>query len=78
MLIHRDLLREMSQASGIPASKSKAATVKPTMKEFLIEVKAVFIKAGWLITFWMVGAFIRMPKMGGTRIITKKTMTAER
>jgi hypothetical protein len=68
----------MSQASGTPASTSKAATVKPTMKEFRIEVNAVFIRAGWFMTFWMVGAFIRMPRIGGIRIIAKKMMTAER
>jgi len=68
----------MSQASGTPASTSKAATVKPTMKEFRIEVSAVFIKAGWFMTFWIVGAFIRMPRIGGIRIIAKKMMTAER
>jgi hypothetical protein len=48
--IHLDLLRVISQASGIPAIKSSEETIKPIMKEFLMEVKIVLIKAGWLIT----------------------------
>ncbi len=38
-LSHLDLLRVISQASGMPASRSKAATIKPMMKEFLIAVR---------------------------------------
>ena len=76
--IHLDLLRVMSQASGIPAIKSKAETIKPIMKEFLMEVKAVFIKAGWLITSRIVGSFIRIPRIGGIRIMARKMATAER
>jgi hypothetical protein len=30
------------------------------------------------MTLWIVGTFIRMPMMGGIRIIAKKIMTAER
>jgi hypothetical protein len=48
------------------------------MKEFEIAPKAVFIKVGWFMTFWIVPAFIKIPMMGGTRIIAKKMMIAER
>ena len=78
MLSHLDFPRVISQASGIPAIRSKAATDKAIMKEFLIAVYAVFISAGWLMTFWIVGVLIRMPIMGGIKIIARKTATAER
>ena len=76
-LSHLDLPRVISQASGIPASRSKAATTSPTMNEFLMAVHAVFIKAGWLMTFWTVGNLINIPRMGGIRINAKKIATAE-
>jgi len=76
-LSHLDLLRVMSQARGIPAIRSKAATIKPMMNEFLIAVHAVLINAGWLMTFWTVGILIRIPRMGGIRIKAKNTATAE-
>ena len=77
-LIHLDLLRVISHASGIPAIRSRAETIKPIMNEFRMEVKAVFIKAGWLMTSWIMGAFIRMPRIGGIRIMARKTEIAER
>jgi hypothetical protein len=76
-LSHLDLPRVISQASGIPASRSNPATTKPMMNEFLIAVHAVFIKVGCLMTFWTVGILIKMPRMGGIRINAKKTATAE-
>jgi hypothetical protein len=57
---------------------SKAATIKPILNELEIAPKAVFIKAGWLVILPIVGAFIRMPSMGGIRIIAKKIIIAER
>jgi hypothetical protein len=79
MLIHLDLLlRVISQARGTPATISNEATIKPTMKEFLMAVSAVFTRAGWLMTFWIVGTFSRIPKIGGIRINAKKTIIAVR
>jgi hypothetical protein len=78
MLSHLDFPRPISQESGIPAVRSKAATDKAIMKEFLMAVYAVFISADWLMTFWIVDDLIRMPMMGGIRIIAKKTATTER
>jgi len=77
-LSHLDFPRVISQAKGTPARRSKAATIKPMLNEFEIAPNAVFIKAGWLVMFPIVGALINMPIMGGIRIIAKKTMIAER
>ena len=78
MLSQRDFPREISQANGTPANKSRAATIKPIINEFEIAPKAWFIKAGWLNTLCISGALIRIPIMGGTRIIAKKIMITER
>ena len=45
-LIHLDLLRVISQARGTPATRSKAATIKPIIMEFEIAPKATFISEG--------------------------------
>jgi hypothetical protein len=77
-LSHLDFPRLISQARGTPAIRSKAATLKAIMKEFLMAVSAVFIRAGWLMTFWMVDVFVKMPIIGGIRIIARKTIIAKR
>jgi hypothetical protein len=48
------------------------------MKEFLIDMSAVFIRAGWFRMFSIVGVLIRIPSMGGIRIMARKTAIAER
>jgi hypothetical protein len=48
------------------------------VNEFEIAPNAVFIKAGWLVMLPIVGALIKMPIMGGIRIIAKKIIIAER
>jgi hypothetical protein len=78
MLIHLDLLRVINHAKGTPASRSKAATIKPIINEFAIAPRAVFTRSGWLRTLCTDGAFMRIPIIGGTRIIAKKMMMAER
>jgi len=77
-LSHLDFPRLTSQARGTPAIRSKAATVKAIMKEFLMAVNAVFMRAGWLVTPLMVDVFVRMPIIGGIRIIARKTIIANR
>lgn len=77
-LSHRDFPRVISQAKGTPASKSNADTTKPIMKEFEMAPRAVFNKVVWFKTFWIVGALIKTPMMGGIRIIAMKMMIAER
>jgi len=76
-LSHLDFPRVISQARGTPAIKSNEATINPMIKELEIEVSAVLTNAGWLIALWIVGALIKMPMMGGIRIIAKKTTIAE-
>lgn len=78
MFIHRDLLRVISHARGTPASRSKAATIRPMMIEFEIAPSAVFISAGLFMIAWTFPALISMPMMGGIKIMAKKTMMAER
>ena len=78
MFIHRDLLRTISHAKGTPATKSKAATSKPIVKEFAMAPRAVFIKSGWLSTVPTEGVFMRIPIMGGIKITAKKITIAER
>jgi hypothetical protein len=48
------------------------------MKEFEMAPRAVFNKVVWFKTFWIVGALIKTPMMGGIRIIAMKMMIAER
>ena len=48
------------------------------LKELEIAPKAVLVKAGWFMTFWMLGIFIKIPIIGGIRINAKKIMIAER
>ena len=43
---HLDFPRAISHANGTPARRSKAATIKPILKELEIAPKAVFISAG--------------------------------
>jgi hypothetical protein len=75
---HLDFPRVISQANGTPARRSKAATIKAILNELEIAPKAVFINAGWLVMLPIVGTFIKMPSMGGMRIIAKKMIIAER
>jgi len=77
-LSHLDFPRVISHAKGTPARRSKAATIKPMLKELEIAPKAVLVKAGWFMTFWMLGIFIKIPIIGGIRINAKKIMIAER
>jgi hypothetical protein len=50
-LSHLDFPLVINQANGTPAIRSNAETVKAIMKEFLIALRAVFINAGWFMTF---------------------------
>jgi hypothetical protein len=45
-LNHLDFPRDISQANGTPAIKSRAETIKPIMKEFEIELRASLIRDG--------------------------------
>jgi hypothetical protein len=74
---HRDFPRVISQAKGTPASKSKAATIKPIMNELEIAPEALFSNTGLSKRFCIVPAFVKIPIIGGIRIIAKKIMIAE-
>ena len=77
-LSHLDLPRVINHAKGTPARRSKAATINAIINELEIAPRAEFTRTGWLRKLCIAGAFMRMPIMGGTRIIAKKIMIAER
>src|SRR3990170_5653197 len=77
-LSHLDFWRAMSQAIGIPATRSRAETNKAMAKELPIALSALLMRSGWTKTCCIAPHFITTPNIGGSRISTKKTMTAEK
>jgi len=74
--IHFDFLRAISQAIGIPATKSMVATKRATAKEFWIAVSARDIRLDWLRTCCIVSHLITIPKIGGRKMRPRKIATA--
>lgn len=77
-LSHRDFPRVITHASGKPASRSRAETIRAIINELNIAPKARLTSSGWSRMFWMVLNFVKIPITGGIRIRAKNMMTAER
>jgi hypothetical protein len=77
-LSHLDLPLVISQAIGMTAMRSRAETMRPIVKEFVIAPKAWFMSLGWARTVWIVLHFVKIPTIGGKSIIPRKIMTAKK
>ncbi len=67
----------ISQAIGMPAIRSKAATIKAIMKLFWMATKAWLTNAGLLRINWRLSHLMNMPAIGGSKISPKKIIMAE-
>ena len=74
---HRDFPLAISQAIGIPARRSKAATANAIIKLFSMAPKARLASVGLFKMNWILSHLIKMPARGGTSISAKKMIIAD-
>lgn len=73
---HFDFPRVINQAIGTPVATSNADTNKAIMKEFSTALRARDIRAGWFRTCCIVFHLIIIPRIGGSNINAKNSITA--
>jgi hypothetical protein len=76
MLIHRDFLRAISHAIGMPVTRSIEDTRRAIVKEFSTADRARDTRSGWFRTSFTVPNSRKIPRRGGRRIKTKNRTTA--